>query len=157
VPKASSKCVDQHHTHPDINPRIPTNEHITQRSKTLPEFGNLLLVGLDLLTLSVLAATLLLGMETEILQKNNLAVTSLGHGFFDLLTHAILGECDLLPEKLLKLRYYGLEGVLCGDLAVWTSEVGHEDDGFCAMVDSVLDCWDGTGNALRVGNLLVRV
>ena len=43
------------------------------------------------------------------------------------------------------------------DLAVWASEVGHEDDCLGAVVDGVFDGWDGTDDALRVGDLLVGV
>ena len=35
--------------------------------------------------------------------------------------------------------------------------MGHEDDGLGAIVDSVLDGGDGTGDALGVGDVLVGV
>lgn len=35
--------------------------------------------------------------------------------------------------------------------------MGHEDDGLGAMVDSIFDCWNSTGNTLGVGYFLVGV
>jgi hypothetical protein len=35
--------------------------------------------------------------------------------------------------------------------------MGHQDHGLCAMVNSILDCWDGSGNTLGVGNLLIGI
>jgi len=35
--------------------------------------------------------------------------------------------------------------------------MGHEDHGLGAMVDGVLDGWDGTDDTLGVGDLLVGV
>lgn len=42
-------------------------------------------------------------------------------------------------------------------MTVWTAEVGHEDDGFGAMVAGVFDGGKGTDNALIVCNFLVGV
>jgi len=35
--------------------------------------------------------------------------------------------------------------------------MGHQDDAFCALVDSILDCRQGTDDTLVVGNMLIRV
>lgn len=33
----------------------------------------------------------------------------------------------------------------------------HEDNGLGAIVDGILDCWNGTGDTLVVGDVLIRV
>jgi hypothetical protein len=45
-----------------------TDENISQSSQTLPELFNIGLVSLDLFALRIFRATLLLGMETQVLQ-----------------------------------------------------------------------------------------
>jgi hypothetical protein len=35
--------------------------------------------------------------------------------------------------------------------------MGHENYGLGAMVDCIFDCWDGTGDTLVIGDLLVRI
>jgi hypothetical protein len=119
-----------------------TDVDVTKSGEALAELVNLSLVGLDLLALRVLAAALLLGVETQVLEEDNATV---------------VGEGDLLADELLELSNNGLQRVLLVDLAVGTTEVGHEDNSLGAIVDGVLDGRDGTSDTLVVGNVLVAV
>lgn len=112
------------------------------------------LVGLDLVALSVLAAALLLGVEAQVFEEHDAAVGGLVDGLLRGLADAVVGESDLLAtEELLELGDDGLEGVLGVDLAVGTAEVGHQDDGLRAILNSVLDGGESTDDALVVGDL----
>lgn len=134
-----------------------TDVHITQRSQSLPELLHLRLIRLDLLALLVLGTALLLNMESQVLQQDNLAAASLVDSLLDLLANAVLREGDLLAQLLLELGHDGLQRVLGVALAVGTAEVGHEDDGFGAVVEGIFDGGDGADDALVVGDVLVGV
>lgn len=96
-------------------------------------------------------------METQVLKEDNATVLGVVDGLLDLGADTVVGEGDLLADELLELSNNGLQRVLLVDLAIGTTEVGHEDNGLGAIVDSVLDGRDGTGNALIVGDVLVGV
>lgn len=134
-----------------------TDVDVTQSGETLPELLNIGLVCLDLLALSVLAGTLLLGVEAQVLEENNAAVGDAVDSLLNLWADTVLGEGDLGVEELLELGNDWLQGVLWVDLAVWAAQVGHEDHGLCAILTSVLDGRKSTNNALVVGDVLVGV
>lgn len=130
------------------------DEDVAEGSEALAELLNISLVGLDLLSLGVLAAALLLGVEAQVLEEHDTAVGGLVDGLLGGLANAVVGEGDLLAaEELLELGDDGLERVLGVGLAVGAAEVGHQDDGFGAIVNGVLDGGDGAGDALVVGDL----
>jgi hypothetical protein len=134
-----------------------TDVDVTKSGEALAELVNLSLVGLDLLALRVLAAALLLGVETQVLEEDNATVLGVVDSLLDLGADAVVGEGDLLADELLELSNNGLQRVLLVDLAVGTTEVGHEDNSLGAIVDGVLDGRDGTSDTLVVGNVLVAV
>lgn len=134
-----------------------TDVDVTQGSKALAELSDLLLISLDLLSLGILGAALLLGVETQVLQQDNLATGGLVDGLLNLGTDAVLGEDDALAKQLLQLGDNGLQAVLGVGLAVRAAQVRHEHHGLGAVVDGILDGGESTDNALRVGNLLVLV
>ena len=130
------------------------DEDVAERGEALAELLDIGLVGLDLVALSILAATLLLSVEAQVLEKHNSAVGGLVDGLLSSLTDTVVGEGDLLAAKeLLELSNNGLERVLGVDLAVGAAKVGHQDDGFGAILDSVLDGGEGAGDTLVVGDL----
>lgn len=134
-----------------------TDVNIAQRSQSLPEFLNLRLVCLDLLTLLILRASLLFNVESQVLEQNHLAVLCLVDSFLDFLAYAVIREGHALAELLLEFGDNRLERVLLVDFAVGAAEVGHEDDGLCAVVDSIFDGGDCADDALVVGDLFVGV
>jgi hypothetical protein len=134
-----------------------TDVDVTKSGEALAELVNLSLVGLDLLALRVLAAALLLGVETQVLEEDNATVLGVVDSLLDLGADTVVGEGDLLADELLELSNNGLQRVLLVDLAVGTTEVGHEDNSLGAIVDGVLDGRDGTSDTLVVGNVLVAV
>jgi len=130
------------------------DEHVTERGEALAELLDIRLIGLDLFALGVLAAALLFGVEAQVLEEHNAAVGGFVDGLLGSFADAVIGEGDLLAaEELLELGNNGLEGVLGVDLAVGAAEVGHQDDGFGAILDSVLDGGEGAGDTLVVGDL----
>jgi hypothetical protein len=96
-------------------------------------------------------------VETQVLQQNNLAASSLVDSLLDLGTNAVLGEDDALAKQLLQLGDNGLQAVLGVGLAVGTAQVRHQHDGLGAVVNGILDGGQGADNALRVGDVLVLV
>lgn len=134
-----------------------TDVDVTKSGETLAELLDLGLVGLDLLALRVLAAALFFGVETQVLEEDNATVLGVVDGLLDLGADTVVGEGDLLADELLELSDNGLQRVLLGDLPVGTAKVGHEDNGLGAILDSVLDGRDGTGDTLVVGNVLVTI
>lgn len=134
-----------------------TDEDITEGSEALAELLNLGLVSLGLVALLVLGGTLLLNVEAQVLEEDDLAVGGLVDEVLDVLTDAVVGELDVLAEQLLELGDDGLQAVLGVLLSIGTAQVGHQDDGLGAIVDSVLDGGNGTGNTLVIGDLLVGV
>jgi hypothetical protein len=134
-----------------------TDVNVTKSGETLAELVDLGLVGLDLLALRVLAAALLFGVETQVLEENDATVLGVVDGLLDLGADTVVGEGDLLADELLELSDNGLQRVLLGDLSIGTTKVRHEDNGLGAILDSVLDGRDGTGDTLVVGDVLVTV
>lgn len=130
---------------------------VTKGSQTLAEISNLLLIGLDLVTISVLGATLLLSVEAQVLQKDNLTTSGLVNGLLGLGTNTVISEDDALAEEFLELGNNGLQAVLGVDLAIRTTQVGHEDDGLGSIVNGVLDGGQSTDDTLVVGDVLVGI
>ena len=136
---------------------ILTDVDVTKSSQSLAELSNLLLIGLNLVTLLILGATLFLSVETQVLKENDLTTRGLVDSLLNLLANAVLSEDNATTQELLQLRNDGLQTVLGVGLAVRTTEVGHEDNGLGAIVDSVLDGGKGTDDTLVVGDVLVCV
>jgi hypothetical protein len=136
---------------------LHTDVNVTEGSEALAERINIGLVGLDLLALGILGAALLLGVETQVLEQNDLAIGSLVHGLLGLGANAVLGESDALAEELLKHGNNGLQAVLGVDLAIGATQVGHEHNGLGTVVDGILDGGQGTDDTLGVGNVLVLI
>ena len=134
-----------------------TDVDVAQSGQALPELLDLALVDLLLLALIVLEATLLLGMEAQVLQEDDLTTASAVDGILYRLADAVVGEGNALAEELLEFGNNRLETVLRVGLTVWPAEVGHEDDCLGAIVDGVLDGGKSADNALVVGDLLVGV
>lgn len=137
--------------------RLHTDVDVTKSSQALAELLNIGLVGLDLFAIGVLGGTFLFGVETQVLEQNNLAPGGVVDGLFSLGTNTVLGEDDVLSKKLPKFRNNGLQAVLGVGLAVGAAEVGHEHDGLGAIVDSILDGREGTDDTLVVGNVVALV
>lgn len=136
---------------------ILTDVDVTKSGQALAESLNLSLVGLGLVALLVLGGTLLLNVESEVLEENDGAILSLADDLLDLGTDTVGGEGNLLAQELLELGNDGLERVLLVGRAVGAAEMGHEDDGLGAIVEGVLDGGEGTDNSLVVGDVLVGV
>lgn len=134
-----------------------TDVDVAQSSQALAELLNLGLVGLGLVALLVLGAALLLNVESEVLQQDNGTVVGLVDNGLDLGADTVGSKGDGLAQELLELGNNRLEGVLGVDSAIGTSKVGHQDDSLGAIVESVLDGGDGTGNSLGVGDVLVLI
>lgn len=130
--------------------------HIPQRCEALAEFLHVALVCFDFVAVLVLGAAFLFRVEAQVLQQHDAAAG----GAVDRLLHfradAVVGEGHFLSaEQLLELRDDGLKAVFGVHVAVWAAEVGHEHDGFGAMVDGVLDGGEGADDALVVGDFAV--
>jgi hypothetical protein len=96
-------------------------------------------------------------VEAQVLEEDDLAVASAVDGVLDRLADAVVCEGYALAEQLLEFGNNRLETVLGVWLSVWATEMRHEDDSFCAIVNCMFDCGKGAHNALVVGNLLVAV
>lgn len=134
-----------------------TDVDISEGSQSLAELGDLLLVGLDLLALLILVATLLLGVETQVLQEDDLAARGFVDSLFDFLANTVFGEDDAAAKELLQLRDNGLQAVLRVLLAIGAAQVGHEDDSLGTLLDGILDSGQSTNDTLVVGDLLVGI
>jgi hypothetical protein len=131
---------------------VLTDVNITESSQSLAELLDLGLVGLDLVALGILGASLLLGVEAQVLEKNDLAAGGLVDGLLDFLADAVLSEDDFAAEQLLELWDNRLQAVLGVGLAVGTAEVGHEDDSLGALFNGILDGGQSTDDTLGVGD-----
>jgi hypothetical protein len=136
---------------------LHTDVDVTEGSQALAELLDIGLVGLDLLAFGILGATLLLSVETQVLEENNLATGGLVNGLLSLSTDTVISEDDALAEKLLEHGHNGLQAVLGVDLAVGAAEVGHEHNGLGAVVDGILNSGEGTDDTLGVGDVLVLI
>lgn len=114
------------HTKGVKNIRI-VNVDSTKFSELLSEFLNRLRVGLDLFV-ALLALTLLLDVESQILQKEDLAVLTLENVVLDLVTNTLGKELYVLGEELRELGSNGLERVFGVGGTVRSAKVRHEDD-----------------------------
>lgn len=110
-------------------------------------------IGLDLLAVGLLSGALLLDVVTEVLEQNDRASSRVGAGLLDLGADAVVEESDVGVEQLLELLGNGLQRVLLNTLAVGTAEVRHQDDALGALLESVLNCGQSSGDALVVGDL----
>lgn len=72
----------------------------SELGQRLSESLDSLLVSLDLFALRVLAATLLLGVESKVLEQKDLALGSVLDGLLGLGTHTVRKEGDRLAEQL---------------------------------------------------------
>lgn len=91
-------------------------------------------------------------MESEVLQENDLTAGRLLDVLLDFLANAIVQERDLLGQELLELLSNGRKRVLVGLLAIGASEVGHQDDSGCALLEGIFDRGESADNALVVGD-----
>jgi hypothetical protein len=130
-----------------------TDVDITKSSQALPELIHLRLVNLLLLALIILVAALLLRVEAQVLQQNDLSVTSLVDSLLDLLADAVLGKGHACAQQLFELGNNRLETVLRVGLAVWPAEMAHEHDSFGAVIARIFDCGESADNTLVVGDL----
>jgi hypothetical protein len=96
-------------------------------------------------------------MEAQVLQENDLSVTSLVDSLLNLLADTVFGKGDACAEQLLELGNNRLEAVLRVGLAVGSAEMAHEDDGFGAVVAGIFDGGECPDDALVVCDLLVTV
>jgi hypothetical protein len=162
VPKASSNHLLESNRHSQVKwvleiEIILTDEDIRKLGKVGAELINALFRGLDLLSLGILAASLLLGVEAQVLQENNLAVLGVVDDLLNLWSDAVWSEGDAAAEKLLELWNDRLERELLVDLSIGAAQVGHQDNSLGTVVDGILDGWDSTGNTLCVGDVLLGV
>lgn len=135
-----------------------TNVNIPQRSQPFPELLHLRRIRLNLLALLILIAALLLRMKPQILQQNHLPAAGLINRPLDLRADAVLRENHRAATKqLLQLGHDGLQAEFGIGLAVWPAEMGHEHDGFGAVVDGIFDGWKRSDDSLVVCDVLVLV
>ena len=78
-------------------------------------------------------------MESQVLEQNDLTIACFVDGFFHFRSNAVASEDDLLAEEFLKFGDDRFQAVFGVCFAVRATEVGHEDNSFCAMVDGVFD------------------
>lgn len=114
------------------------DEDVTELGQAGAESGDLNGVRLDLLAVD-LAGALLLGVEAEVLEEDNLAVSGLGDGGLSCGSDAVGEEGDGEGKEGRELSRDGCERVLGDDGSVGAAKVGHEDDGRCSVVESILD------------------
>ena len=134
-----------------------TDVNISKCCQAFPEFRYGSFVGFDLIALGVFTASFLLRMEAQILQQDDFSPTCFVDLLFDFLAYAIICECDLLAQKLFQLWDDRLQAILGVLLAVWAAKVGHEDDGFGSMIDSILDGRQSSNDSLVVRDFLVGI
>jgi hypothetical protein len=67
-------------------------------------------------------------METEILEEDDRARFGGVNSIFDVGANAVGEEYYRLAELLLKLASYRLEGIFVNNLAIWASQMRHEDN-----------------------------
>lgn len=131
-----------------------TDVDITKRGEGLAELLDGLGIGLGLLSVGILGAALLLGMEAEVLKEDDLAVAGLLDVLLNLGADAVVQEGNGLRELLLELLGDGSKRVLGVLLAIGTAEVGHEDDGGRAVLNGILDGGESADDTLGVGDLV---
>jgi hypothetical protein len=134
-----------------------TDVDIAKLGEALAESLDVGLIGLDLVPVLVNTLALLLNVEAEVLQEDNFTVVRLVDDLLDLGANAVGGEGDRLAEELLQLGDDGPQRIFGVGQAIGTAQVGHEDDGLGAIVDGILDRWDGADNPLRVCDVLVGI
>lgn len=134
-----------------------TDEDIPESSQPLSELVNFCLVNLDLLSLRIFGAALLFSMKAQVLQQDDLATRRSVDRILNLFSNTIVCENDLCAQQFLQLRNHWLQTILLVDLAVWTAEVGHEDDRFGPIVNGIFDRWQSSDDTLVVCDFLVRV
>jgi len=93
-------------------------------------------------------------VEAQVLQQDNLSILRLVDRLLNLLAHAVMREYHALAKQLLELGNYRLETVLRVCLSVGPAEVRHEDNGFGAVFDGILDRGEGADDALVVCDLV---
>lgn len=96
-------------------------------------------------------------MEPQVLQQDDLTVVRLVDSLLDFLAHTVVGENDALSEQLLELGHDGLQAVLGVGLAIGTAQMRHQDHGFGAGLDGMLDGGEGADDALVVSDFGIGV
>jgi hypothetical protein len=75
----------------------------------------------------------------------------------DIRSNTVSEKQDLAAEKFLQLFSNRLQGELLLGFAIGSTEVGHQRDSFCLMIDAELDCGQRSHNALIIGDLVWRL
>ena len=130
---------------------------VAEGGQLFAEFGNGVFVSFGLVAVFVLGAAFFFDVEAEVLEEDDLAIRGGIDGGLDLRTDTVGGEGDIFLEEFFEFGHDGFQAVLGVCFAVGSTQVGHEDDGFGAMVDCVLDGGDGADDTLVVGDFLVGV
>lgn len=125
---------------------------VGERSQRLSELLDLGGVSLDLLAVAILVGSLLLGVESQVLQENHLSVLGLGDLLLNLGADTVVKEGDGLAEELGELGLDGLERVLLDSLAVGSAEMRGKDHGLGTLVNGILDGGQGGDDSLVVGD-----
>ena len=102
-----------------------TDVHIAKSGKAFPEFLHFGLVGFSLIALLILGRTLLLNVESQVLEEYYSAPFGLFDNLLNLGTNTVWCKSDRLPEKLLKLGNDRFQAVLVVQLAIGPTQVGH--------------------------------
>jgi hypothetical protein len=89
-------------------------------------------------------------VEAQVLQQNDLSILCLVDRLLHLLANAVVCENHAFAKQFLELGNYRLETVLRVCLSVGPAEVRHEDDGFGAILDGILDRGEGSDDTLVV-------
>lgn len=92
-------------------------------------------------------------MEAQVLQQDDLAVLGVlsRATLLRLGSNAVRQEGDFLAvQQRLELSGDGFERVFVDDVAVWSTEMRHEDDGCSSLIERVLDGRNGGGDTLQV-------
>lgn len=96
-------------------------------------------------------------MEPQVFKQDDLSILRPIDRLLSIGTNTVLGKRDLGIQQLLQLGNNRLKTIFRVGLAVWPTEVAHEDNCFGAILACVLDCREGANDALVVGDSLVRV
>lgn len=100
---------------------------ISQRSQRLSELFNSSGVGLDLLAVD-LSGAFFFNVESEVLQKNDLAIVSLGNGLLNLGSDTVVQESHLGVQKLGKFISNRGQRVLVNNLTIGSAQMRSEND-----------------------------
>lgn len=105
---------------------------ITELGEALTESGDCGGVSLGLGTVLVLDGTLLLDVETQVLEENDGSRGSGVYCFFDIGADTVVEEYDRLSDETLEFGGDGFQREFGDDLSIGASEMGHQDNRGCA-------------------------